>query len=191
MKTLCRLCFVLTCSLMIGATALAESKPSSALGVGVRHHMAQSSYTDYPFEDGDLSYGLSYEIRDAAGCWQLAVDYAADTAEDQANSADHVVTPQINMLLQDSFWRGGLGIGANYIQYTDEALEASESDENTGDVLEDGWNDIFYQFLLGVSLPLGPVSLDVLAAYPFDNWGDLGDFKGNNIEVALWLKFSI
>ena len=191
MKTLCRLCVVLTFSLFIASPALAQSTSSTLLGVGLRHHATPSVFTDYPFEDGDMSYGISYELNDAAGYWQIAVEYAANTAASRTNSADYVVTPQLNLVIEDNFWRAGVGIAANYIEYETDAVAASEADANTEASLENGWSDVYYQFLLGVCLPLGSMSLDIFAAYPFDDWGALDDFDANDIEIALWLKFSI
>ena len=191
MKTLCRPWIVLTLSLVLVGPALAQSSGSALLGFGMRHHATQTVFTDYPFEDGDMSYGIAYELNDAAGYWQLAVDYAANTAADQTNAADYVVTPQLNLVIEDTFWRLGVGIAASYIEYEDDALAASLIDDNDDHTLDNGWSDIYYQFLFGVSLPLGSMSLDIFASYPFDDWDLLDEFDADDIEIALWLKFSI
>jgi hypothetical protein len=156
------------------ASAAAPAKASeSTLGLGFRTHAAQTTFKDYPFDDGDISYGIAYEFHEEAAYWQLAVDYAFDLGG--TNAIDSVVTPQINLVFKDGVWRGGLGALSSYI---------SPSDDTKAE-----WSDIYYQFLLGIGVPLGKLGLDVMAAYPFSDWGELGDFDAGGIEVVVWLKY--
>jgi hypothetical protein len=191
MKRLSAFCVVLVVATILSAPTSARANSTGTLGFGLRHHTTHSIYTDYPFEEGDMSYGIAYEYNDAAGYWQLAVDYAANTAGGQTNSADYVVTPQLNLVIRDSFWRIGVGILGSYIEYEDDVVEASEEDDDPDNDLDNGWTDIYYQILAGVSLPLGGMTLDILAAYPFEDWGEVEDFDADDLEIALWLKFNL
>lgn len=157
-----------------------KSSSSSSLGVGLRHHILHTNFEDWPYDDGDLSYGVAYEIHESGGCWQVAVDYAHNVGE--TNVADYVITPQLNLLFKDNAWRGGVGALASYIKYDEE-----ESPELAAD---DGWSDIYWQFLLGLSIPLGGLSLDVYAAYPFEEWGEISEFEFDDVEVQAWLMYA-
>lgn len=191
MKKLFAICAGLVVAAILSAPASAQTSNTGSLGFGLRHHTSHSIYTDYPFKEGDLSYGIAYEYNDAAGYWQLAVDYAANTASSKTNAADYVVTPQLNLVIRDSFWRIGVGILGNYIEYEDHSVDTSEADDDPDNDLDNGWTDVYYQFLAGLSIPLGGMTLDALAAYPFEDWDELEEFDGNDIEIALWLKFNL
>lgn len=182
--------FLASAGLVLAASR--GSKSEQAVGLGVRSHALHSVFTDLPFDDGDLSYGLSYEFHEAAGYWQLAVDYCMDptrmatgsvttvagrTTTNMVDMADSVITPQINLVFKDKIWRGGVGALSSYIEPADDSVDAE-------------WSDIYYQFLLGAGIPLGRLGLDVLAVYPFDDWGNLGDFDTGDIDVQVWLKLS-
>jgi hypothetical protein len=158
------------------ATHAGTPSTQSALGVGVRTHALSSTFEDYPYDDGDLSYGIAYEYHESAAYWQLGVDFA-DNAN-RTNTIDTVITPQLNLIFKDNIWRGGAGILGSYITYSSEDPEA-----------EDEWTDLYYQFLLGISIPVGSIAIDVFAAYPFADWGDLGDFEAGDIEVQGWVKY--
>jgi len=163
------------------------SKSEQAMGLGVRTHALHSTFTDLPYDDGDLSYGLSYEFHEASGYWQIAVDYCMDPSRTTTNGlkaadstngvkmANSVITPQLNLIFKDKFWRGGVGALASYID--DEITQEAD------------WTDIYYQFLLGIGVPLGKLGLDVMAVYPFEDWGSLGDFDTGDIDVQVWLKY--
>lgn len=152
-------------------TAFAES--GSKFGVGGRWHRSHSLFTELPFDDGDLAYGLSYEVHESEAYWQVAVTYAPDVTG--TNSADTAITPQLSLILKDSYWRGGVGVLSSYITSDD----------------EDDWTDIYWQFILGVHLGASSRSgIDVLAYYPFESWSDLGDFDARDIEFGLWFSFS-
>jgi len=156
------------CCTVSASTAFAES--GSKFGVGGRWHRSHSVYTELPFDDGDLAYGLTYEIHENDAYWQVAVTYAPDITG--TNSVDSAITPQLNLILKDGRWRGGVGALSSYTMSDD----------------EDDWTDIYWQFILG--LHLGSSSrpgIDVLAYYPFESWSDLGDFDARDIEFGLWL----
>lgn len=197
---------------LIVPAASAKSSGNHAVSLGVRHHAAHSAFLAYPFDEGDLSYGLAYEYHEGGGYWQLALDYGAKTGE--LYPTDYVVTPQINLLFKDSYWRLGAGALTSYVRYEDRVVEANEaarvaeaeadaestedaedSDEESDDdsssipTIEEGWTDVYWQFLAGASIPIGSLDLDILAAYPFKDWGDLGEFDSGDIEILIWLSF--
>ncbi len=51
------------------------------------------------------------------------------------------MTPLLNLIVKDNYFRGGMGVRATYVE--------------TGDGSE--WIDPYWQFLLGLNLPLADV----------------------------------
>lgn len=178
MKTYTRFLIASFMAVSMVATAARAGAPTSesAFGVGVRSHSLHSVFEELPYDDGDLSYGLAYEYHEGSAYWQLAVDYSTDAS--RTNTVDTVITPQLNLIFKDRFYRGGLGVLSSYITYS--------GDDPS---LKDDWTDVYYQFLLGISIPAGSLAIDVMAAYPFADWGDLGDFEAGDIEVQGWIKY--
>ena len=142
------------------------------IGAGVRRHSQHSVFKELPFDDGDLSYGIAYEHHDQNAYWQLAVAYAPQPG---TNGVDFVVTPQINLIVKDRIWRAGIGVLDSYIE-----MEDGESD----------WSDVYFQFLTGIHLPVFGGQFDILAYYPFGEWGDIGDFDFDDLDYGAWLTFS-
>ncbi len=154
---------------------------TSALGVGGRYHSQHSAFAELPFDDGDLSYGLAYEYHEEKGLWQIAVEYCPEPGgvsvkDGVTNLVDYVVTPQLSLILKDNIWRGGVGAMASYIEQTDSG--------------EAEWTSVYWQFLLGIGVPLGMFDLDVMASYPFEDWDTLSDFDADEMEYVAWLKLS-
>ena len=52
------------------------------------------------------------------------------------------------------------------------------------------WTDLYYQFILGLGVPVGMFSLDAHALYAFDKWDNLEEFSMSNIEFGVWLSYS-
>lgn len=151
-------------------TVLAES--NSKYSLGVRQHIDHSVYSELPFGDGDLSYGIAYEFHENEVFWQVALEYAPDLSG--TNSLDYAITPQVNLIMEDGIWRGGLGLLKTYVA----------GDDN------DDWTDLYWQFLFGVHFGTSTKpELNVYANYVFESWSDLGDFDGKDIEFGLWLSF--
>ena len=168
------------------------ARATSAIGVGARHHVQHTAYEDYPYADGDLSYTIAYEYHDAAGYWQLMVGFTPDvgertavegdsttvegegTTEEEAGAVvESIITPQINLMIEDRIWLAGVGILSDYI-------ETSEDTE---------WSDIYWQVILGILVPIGNLELEILAYYPFEDWGTIGDFDADDIEFGASIKF--
>jgi len=167
-------------SLALGAVAallmssvVASAIDQQAIAVSGRYHVDHSAFVEWPYDDGDVSVGAAYEIHDGYGYWQLGADYGIDPSGEAA--IDEVWTPYLNLMLKDNFWRGGVGALANYIS----------SDEDDSD-----WSDLFYQFILGFSVPLGSLSVDLLAYYPFEAWDKLDEFEVEDIEGGLLVRYA-
>jgi hypothetical protein len=145
------------------------------VGVGVRQHVGQPDFEKLPFGDGDVSYGLDYEYHEQNSMWQIALGYAPEVTG--TNDVDYAVTPQLSLLLKDGMWRGGLGILDTY--------SAGLADA------ESRWSSLYWQFLVGVTIPVGSLSLNVSAHYVFDNWKHVRDFDLRDVEFGAWLSLML
>lgn len=144
------------------------------LSLGARYHQAHSAFVDLPFEDGDISYTAAYEYHDKDAFWQLGVDVTPEVGE--GNDVDYAVTPQLNLLLKDRIFQGGLGILSTY----------TRDAAGKGD-----WMDLYWQFILGVALPLpGPLKVSANAYYTFEQWDALGDFKSEDLEYGVAVGYT-
>ena len=148
------------------------AQSSSKYSLGIRQHVNHSVYSELPFDDGDLSYGIAYEIHEYVSYWQIVLEYTPDLSG--TNSLDYAITPQVNLIVEDGNWRGGLGLLKTYVAGGD----------------DDDWTDLYWQLLFGIHLGTSrKPELDVYAHYVFESWSDLGDFDGSDIEFGLWLSF--
>lgn len=171
-----RIGFVLTITLLAFA---APAKAVNLIGVGARYHTTHSRFSsfEYPFREGDISYQAGFELQEGAGFWQLMVGYTPSVDQDPENDApeiDSIITPQLNLILQDRGWIAGAGILSSYIE----------------DEVESDWTDIYWQTMIGYQLQLHTFSVDLMAVYPFDEWKNLSDFKFDNLEASITIKKS-
>ncbi|MBI2440108.1 MAG: hypothetical protein HYV35_01930 [Lentisphaerae bacterium] len=162
---------------LAGQPAPAESPHS--LNLGGRYHTENSVFTNLPFGNADLSYALAYTFAQEHIGLQLGADLAPDVSgardESNTNQIDFVITPQVNLIIKDRAFRGGVGLLTSYIR---------------GDSDEDDWLDPYWQLMLGLSLPLGKkFSVDALAYYVLEKWSNIGDFKPKELEYGLWLNY--
>ena len=154
-----------------------SGKQAYKVGVGLRSHAELSddpAFNKVLYDDQAVSYGVAYEYQDGPSYWQLALDYCSGDFAGADAAVDYTVTPQLNLMAADSFWRGGIGVMSTY---------------KSRDV-ESDWTSIYWQFIAGVSIPLGRVEIDILAFYPFSGWDRLGKFDTSDIDYGGWLKFS-
>lgn len=148
----------------------------SAISGGARYHQNSSVIPDWAFDEGDLSYQVGYEYKEGAGYWQLLVGFAPDVTDDGLEETPEiktVITPQLNLIFEDQGWLAGTGILGNYIE--------TEEDSD--------WSDLYFQLMIGFNLPLPFLSPEFMAVYPFEDWGDLGDFDFDDIEYSLLIKY--
>ncbi len=157
---------------MAASSVLAEGQQ---FGAGVRVHAEHSEFEELPFEDEDLSYGAVYEYHAEDAYWQIACMYAPDPGG-RAGIVDYVITPQLNLILKDKIWRGGLGILGSYIEFED---DAGDSD----------WTDVYWQFILGINVPFFfGMNVEAAAYYPFEDWNELSDMDTDDIEYGAWIS---
>jgi hypothetical protein len=158
--------------LVIAASSVALADVSQSFNVGGKYHQKHSAFIELPYDEGDISYSLAYEYRDADALWQLACDLTPEFKS--RDDLDYGVSPQLNLLLVDRVFQGGVGILSTYT-----------SGEDSGE-----WMDMYWQFILGLSLPLpGPLTLQVNSYYVFKSWGDVGDFDVGDVEYGAYLGY--
>jgi hypothetical protein len=160
----------MVCAGLLVMTDTAGAESQSRIGAGARYHVEHSVFTEVPYS-GDMSYGAVYEYHEGSAYWQLGLQYAPDL---DAEGVDSVLTPEINLLFTDGFWRGGTGALVSYVETP----------------LESSWSKVYWQFLLGIEIPLGGLNLDVMACYVFEDWNSLGDFAFEDIEGGVWLTYA-
>ncbi|MCC5845461.1 MAG: hypothetical protein JJU05_14525 [Verrucomicrobia bacterium] len=142
------------------------------VAVMVKQHTNHSKFSDRPYGNSDLSYGAFLEIFDGTAGWRLGALYGSDPSG--AGEVDSVITPELTLLLQDGIWEAGVSALIDYID-----------DGNSN-----GWGDHYYQFQLGLNFPVGKsMSIGGHAFYAFDRFGNLNDFRFNNLDYGLTFRF--
>ena len=161
--------FVLLAILVLAAPVLADNQSA---GIGARYHAENSKFADMPYGNGDLSYSVLYEVHEEEAALQFIADYAPSLTG--SNNVDYAVTPAVNLILEDHYLRGGLGIMTSYLK----------SDNP-------GWTKVYWQFLLGLEVPImKKFSAEAMAYYPFESWSKLNDFNWKFVEYGLSLKYN-
>lgn len=143
----------------------------------MRYHTEHSAFEDLPFDKGDLSGVLAYEYHESEAYWQLGLGYAWDPSGSREDFADpdYVITPQINLILKDGLWEGGVGALRSYTKFDDGSSD---------------WTSLYWQFILGVRLPaIAGFDLSVASFYTFDRWGNLSDFSSRDLEFGAKLSY--
>ena len=152
-----------------------DNKPGGApkkeahqgFSVGVRNHIDHSVLDELLFGKNDLSYNIAYEYHEFGAYWNVVLDFAPHISG--TNSVDSILTPQINLIMEDRCYRGGVGILKSYMMGQD-----------------DDWTDIYWQFILGLHFRLSKkIGLDLDTLYVFGNWDELKEFDSGDIEYGL------
>ncbi len=184
MKTNIRQILLITAVACLITTTAQARKKYGPIALGARYHQEHSIYEAMPFGDGDFSYGLFYEAQDGNGILQFGVSFASDvsgstlmtdTGDNDIEPIDQVFTPEINMLFRDGGWLFGVGMLMNYIEINEDVGVGQEVVAEALEQEEDDWSDLYWQMLLGYRFNLGGSELNVMAYYPYEDWGDLGD----------------
>ena len=123
---------------MVSGTFARAQASGNVLDLGVRYHHQQPRFVALPYSDGDLGYGVGYEIQDQNGALQLICGYTPDFKD--RKDLDYALSPELNLLAKDGVWQGGLGILKTYVQ---------------NEAGNDRWTDLYYQFLLGLNFRWG------------------------------------
>jgi len=160
-------------------------RPASAasphsLSVGGRYHTENTIFSDLPYGNADLSYGLAYTFAEEHIGLKLGADFSPDVSGDRdapnTNKTDYVISPQANIIVKDRMFRGGVGILTSYIR----------DDSGGGD-----WLDPYWQLMLGLCVPLGKnFSVEGNVYYVLEDWGKIADFRLKEIEYGLWLNYN-
>jgi len=150
----------------------ARRNQNTSAVAGIRRHSAHSEFEELPFERRDMSYGLAWEVHDANGYWQLGVNYTPDVGH-ATNDVKYVATPFANLFLKDKGWIAGVGILTSYV------VREEEKD----------WTRLYWQMILGFSVPVGQFELDVLGYYPFKRWTDVRNFATRDLEFGALLRY--
>lgn len=162
-----------------------SAKGKSTISVGLRQHVDHSEFEEYPFDDNTLAYGAAYEYHDKHAYWQLAVLYTEDVDTVQSTTAatdstvplqevDYILTPQLNLIFKDDYWRLGGGILSSYV--------VTENDED--------WLDPYWQLLAGIGFPVMAFTAELNAYYVYEDLGSLFDFGFSDVELGGWLGYS-
>ena len=158
--------------------ALAESPHS--LSVGGRYHTENTVFTDLPYGNADISYGLAYTFSEEHVSLKLGADFSPDVsgARDapHTNQTDYVITPQANIIVKDRMFRAGIGLLTSYIR----------DDKGEGD-----WLDPYWQMMLGLSIPIHQrLSLEGNIYYVLERWEKITEFRLKELEYGLWLNYN-
>ena len=156
----------------VGRQPSAAKRVGHQIGMGMVYHKAHSDFEDLPFRDGDLTYTMSYEYHEGIGYWLLGIGFTPSI--DGNSDIDHVITPELSLVIKDRIYRAGIGILKSYI-----------SDKN--DEIDD--TDIYYRFNLGLNLPFSThFCVDMNALYVFEKWRDI-DFEFGDIEYGIIFNY--
>jgi len=155
---------------ILSGVAMAQSQ---AIDLGARYHTENSAFPKLPFANGDLSYGLGYEIHDENGLLQLICGYTPEFKNHR--DIDYGITPEGNLLFTDGLFQGGVGILSTY---------------TSGGTSGSKWMALYWQGVLGLNIPLGKqFSFQANAYYVFEEWNKLGDFRFEDIEFGGYLSY--
>ncbi len=161
----------LVVGLMVGTfTGVAMAASAQVVDLGARYHVKHSEFISLPYADGDWTYGVAYEIHEENALLQLACGYTPEF--DDNKDLEYGITPEANLLLKDGVYQGGLGVLSTYT--------AGDSQ----------WMDMYWQWVLGLNIPLGKrLSIQANAYYVFEDWGSLGKFHFSDIEFGGYLGY--
>ncbi len=166
MKALTSISLVL---LLCLSSAHARGRTSQRFGVGARYNAEQDTEREVAFDD-ETTYGLVYEYHEGNTFWQLGAQYGSGLG---SNDVDYVITPEINLMLSDGGWRGGIGALATYVKSDDDS----------------DWSDIYYQLILGFDMPLGGLALSIQASYTFEDFDNLDEFDFDEMDWSGYLMY--
>lgn len=142
------------------------------LAAGVMWHPDIPGFTEYPLEEGDLSYKLIYEYHEGIGFWQLGLGYVPSP---ENKAVDQVLTPEINLVLKDGIYHLGVGALMSYVE------DASETD----------WTGVYWQILAGIEIPLGSrFGLGLHGHYIFEDWDSIKDSDKGGFGYSALVSFS-
>ncbi|OVE75205.1 hypothetical protein BVX97_05175 [bacterium E08(2017)] len=161
----------LIATVILLTTFVEISSAQNSASIGAKYRQMHSAFAELPYDDGDISIGLSYDKHSSESCIQFAVDYAWEL--NGIPTADYIITPQMNILWKDNAWFGGVGLLSSFIE-----------DEQLGS----DWTDLYWQLLFGLKIPAFGTSMDLGIHYEFDDWGEIGEFDWEDLQYGIWLN---
>ena len=139
---------------------------------GVTFHTKIPAITNLPLKDGDFSYDLMYEYHEGIGFWQIGASYAPGPSD---NRFDYILTPQVNLIIKDRFYRLGVGALKSHVETQDERH----------------WTDIYWQIIAGIEIPLGShFGIDLYGHYVFKRWDKITESNDGGLEYSALLAVS-
>jgi hypothetical protein len=159
----------------VGFAEQAAAAAQDTLNIDYRQHADHALFPALPQGSGDESFGLSYDFHDQGGFWRLGVQYTSSPSGG-TNAVESVLTPHLTLIFEDDFWRGGVGILYSMIE-----LENGE-DETL---------DLYYQLVLGISIPLGTWDLEIYTYHVFEDWDVVDEFDTDELEFGAVLKLDL
>lgn len=149
----------------------------NGFAVGLRQHTQHSTFTNYPYGNGDLSCGIAYEVRDPSGSWQLGLNYTPSVSgrtNETTAGVKSILTPQMNLLMEMNRVHAGVGILRDYLQ-TDEGNR---------------WGAVYWQVSAGLGFRLSKkFNVEVQALYAFDKWNNIRKLEVGDLEYGAWLTY--
>ena len=152
----------------------------NAISMGVRTHVEHETFTGLPYGKDDIALTLMYEYHEPNSLLQFGVEVTPDLSgtigepaegevDPDLGELEMAVSPVANVIFKDGMFRGGLGVRVDWI-----------SGEDGND-----WSDIYWQFLLGLHFgAAGRLGVDLYSVYAFEEWSELSDFEGRDLEFG-------
>lgn len=163
----------LVCCIVLVASI--QTYAESGLALGGRYHQDHGTFTELPYSQGDLSYGVMYEIFEK-GASVLQLGCSMTPEFDNAPDLDYALTPEMNLMMRDGIFQGGFGLMSSYLSKLDGDSE---------------WMDLYYQFLLGLRFDLSKkVSFQINASYVYAEWDEIFDFDFSDVEGTAYIGYS-
>lgn len=181
----------------LGLTLLFCSLPARAaqdvwysVTAGARMHADHSVYHELPYDEDDISYHLGIEANDREdGYCQIGVYYTPDPSGSShtvaegvevtdlptVDTTDYVLTPHLDIIYQDGMFIGGIGILKSYVR----------------DEFEGGdWTGLYWEFTLGLSIPVSSLTFAAQAYYVFEDWNDVDEIDTDDLDYGISLSYA-
>ncbi|MCC5846497.1 MAG: hypothetical protein JJU29_00265 [Verrucomicrobia bacterium] len=138
----------------------------------IKQHSEHSAMPDRPYGKNDNSFGAYMEFFEGPAGWRIGAAFSDDLSG--PFEADRVITPEITLLFQDGAWEAGVSVLKDYLKIED----------NTG------WKSTYFQFQLGLNMPFGKKgSVGIHTFYPFESWGKLSEFKFDDLDFGITVRY--
>ncbi len=135
-------------------------------------HFDYKEFDKIPLQEDDLSYLLFYEVHNEFAYWQVGGAFTPGPSDDRF---DHILTPQLNLIIKDRFYRLGLG-----------ALSSNIKVDGDSD-----WSRVYYQLIFGFGIPIGEhFGIDLYGHYVFKSINKPVEPASESPEISLLVNFA-